>query len=142
MTGLWLGLKPSLVLTVNPAITYGMFELVKSLLLLAKEKTGGQPRLTPWQSFFVGALSKTLATVVCFSLLCVFVSHLIEYVKVTYPYIMAKVKIQAGTQNADDELTTTAPTASSKKAKKDGAVALLTRILKEDGFVGWYQVSE
>lgn len=68
VTGLWLGLKPSLVLTVNPAITYGMFERVKSLLLLAKEKAGAQPRLTAWQSFFVGALSKTLATVVCLSI--------------------------------------------------------------------------
>ena len=64
VTGLWLGLKPSLVLTINPAITYGLFERVKSLLLLAKEKAGSQPRLTPWQNFFVGALSKTLATVV------------------------------------------------------------------------------
>lgn len=26
ITGLWRGLKPSLVLTVNPAITYGVFE--------------------------------------------------------------------------------------------------------------------
>lgn len=26
VTGLWRGLKPSLVLTVNPAITYGVFE--------------------------------------------------------------------------------------------------------------------
>ena len=64
VTGLWLGLKPSLVLTVNPAITYGVFERVKSLLLLAKESVGGQLRLTPWQSFLVGALSKTLATIV------------------------------------------------------------------------------
>lgn len=29
VTGLWLGLKPGLVLTVNPAITYGLFEYVK-----------------------------------------------------------------------------------------------------------------
>lgn len=64
ITGLWLGLKPSLVLTVNPAITYGVFERVKGLLLLAKETSGGEAKLTPWQAFFVGALSKTLATVV------------------------------------------------------------------------------
>ena len=64
VTGLWLGLKPSLVLTVNPAITYGVFERVKSLILIAKEKTGGNGKLTPWQSFFVGAVSKTLATIV------------------------------------------------------------------------------
>ena len=64
VTGLWLGIKPGLVLTVNPAITYGVFERVKSLFLLAKEKRGASPRLTPWQAFIIGALSKTLATVV------------------------------------------------------------------------------
>ncbi len=63
IAGLWLGLKPSLVLTVNPAITYGVFERVKGLMLLAKEKTGTSVRLSPWQVFFVGAISKALATV-------------------------------------------------------------------------------
>ncbi|PAV16154.1 adenine nucleotide transporter [Pyrrhoderma noxium] len=121
VTGLWLGLKPSLVLTVNPAITYGVFERVKSLLLLAKESVGGQLRLTPWQSFLVGALSKTLATIV------------------TYPYIMAKVRIQAGTdENEDDKLPE--PAASSqKKDKRNSAVALLARVLKEQGIIGWYR---
>ncbi len=33
VTGLWRGLKPSLVLTVNPAITYGVFERVKTIIL-------------------------------------------------------------------------------------------------------------
>ena len=63
--GLWLGIRPGLVLTVNPAITYGVFERVKGLVLLGSADT----KLTPWQSFAVGASSKTLATIVweCFS---------------------------------------------------------------------------
>jgi solute carrier family 25 (peroxisomal adenine nucleotide transporter), member 17 len=64
VTGLWLGLKPGLVLTVNPAITYGVFERVKGLILLAQAKAGASSRLSPWISFFIGAVSKTLATVV------------------------------------------------------------------------------
>lgn len=64
VTGLWLGIKPGLVLTVNPAITYGVFERVKSLLLLAQAKAGSSTKLSPWLSFIIGALSKTLATVV------------------------------------------------------------------------------
>lgn len=63
ITGLWLGIKPSLVLTVNPAITYGIYERVKSLLLLAN---GSNPKLNPGMSFLVGAFSKTLATIVSF----------------------------------------------------------------------------
>ena len=62
VTGLWLGLKPGLVLTVNPAITYGLFERVKSLILLARGDSS--TKMGPWLSFLVGALSKTLATIV------------------------------------------------------------------------------
>lgn len=60
ITGLWRGLKPSLVLTVNPAITYGVFERVKSMLVMS----GGAGRFSPWTAFFIGAFSKSLATVV------------------------------------------------------------------------------
>jgi hypothetical protein len=59
--GLWLGLKASLVLTVNPAITYGMFERVKSLVLFNEPVNA---KMSPGKSFVVGALSKSLATVV------------------------------------------------------------------------------
>ena len=62
VTGLWLGLKPGLVLTVNPAITYGVFERVKSLILLARGDSSA--KMGPWLSFLIGALSKTLATIV------------------------------------------------------------------------------
>ena len=69
ITGLWSGLKPSLVLTVNPAITYGMFERVKSLVLLARGKFGSNAKMSPLLAFLVGALSKTLATIVCISVM-------------------------------------------------------------------------
>ncbi|CAO1621904.1 unnamed protein product [Parajaminaea phylloscopi] len=72
VAGLWRGLKASLVLTVNPAITYGVFERVKSLILAST----ADGKMTPWRSFFIGALSKSLATVV------------------TFPYILAKVRLQ------------------------------------------------
>ena len=67
VTGLWLGLKPGLVLTVNPAITYGVFERVKSLILLARGDYSST-KMGPWLSFLIGALSKTLATIVSASL--------------------------------------------------------------------------
>lgn len=59
--GLWLGIKPGLILTVNPAITYGLFERIKGIVLL-NEPAG--KKLSPWISFSVGAMSKSLATVV------------------------------------------------------------------------------
>ncbi|CAG8500427.1 9368_t:CDS:2 [Racocetra fulgida] len=70
ITGLWKGLGPSLVLCINPAITYGAFERFKDIMLKRNFN------LTPGLIFCLGALSKTIATVV------------------TYPYIMAKVRLQ------------------------------------------------
>ena len=53
---------------------------------------------------------------------------------------MAKVRIQAGTDENDDKLPE--PAASSqKKDKRNSAVALLARVLKEQGIIGWYRVS-
>ena len=70
VTGFWRGYKASLILTVNPAITYGVFEYVKNLL----------PNDSPLQSFFLGAFTKSIATIV------------------TYPYILAKTRLQAGSR--------------------------------------------
>ena len=87
-TGLWRGLKASLVLVVNPAITYGAYQRLRELLF------PGRSSLRPWESFcrhhllwfdlcdsnsliVLGAASKALATVV------------------TQPLIVAKVGLQS-----------------------------------------------
>ncbi|KAG6862468.1 hypothetical protein C0995_000014 [Termitomyces sp. Mi166 len=122
ITGLWLGIKPGLVLTVNPAITYGVFERVKSLVLLAQAKAGTGSKLSPLLSFAIGAISKTLATVV------------------TYPYIMAKVRIQARSADIEDgqDVKPLEPH-HSHHTKHVGAIRILTRVLQKEGFAGWYQ---
>ncbi|EIW83919.1 mitochondrial carrier [Coniophora puteana RWD-64-598 SS2] len=124
VTGLWLGIRPGMVLTVNPAITYGVYERIKTIMLLARAKVGAAERLGPGMSFLLGALSKTLATVV------------------TYPYIMAKVRIQARTADSDagDRNDLPAPTGTPKsKPKQLGALGLLVNVLRKEGVSGWYQ---
>ncbi|THH15559.1 hypothetical protein EW146_g4931 [Bondarzewia mesenterica] len=125
VSGLWLGLRPGLVLTVNPAITYGVYERVKSVMLLAKEKAGSGSKLGPWTSFLIGALSKTLATIV------------------TYPYIMAKIRIQTRTADAElaeEQHISLPPHGYHHKAiKHAGALDILIRVWKQHGFLGWYQ---
>lgn len=64
VTGLWLGIKPGMVLTVNPAITYGVYERLKNILLVARTAAGASEKLTPGMTFLLGAFSKTLATIV------------------------------------------------------------------------------
>ncbi|KAI9706596.1 MAG: ADP/ATP carrier protein [Candelina mexicana] len=70
-TGLWRGLKASLVLVVNPAITYGAYQRLKDVLFPGKKS------LRPWEAFLLGAMSKALATIA------------------TQPLIVAKVGLQS-----------------------------------------------
>ncbi|RKU47890.1 ADP/ATP carrier protein [Coniochaeta pulveracea] len=71
VSGLWRGMKASLVLVVNPAITYGAYERLKDGLF------PGRTTLKPWEAFLLGAMSKALATIV------------------TQPLIVAKVGLQS-----------------------------------------------
>jgi hypothetical protein len=71
VSGLWRGLKASLVLVVNPAITYGAYERLKNTLF------PGKASLRPWEAFLLGATSKALATIA------------------TQPLIVAKVGLQS-----------------------------------------------
>jgi hypothetical protein len=86
-TGLWRGLKASLVLVVNPAITYGAYQRLKDIMF------PGKTSLRPWEAFgkygssseiilliqllVLGAMSKSLATIA------------------TQPLIVAKVGLQS-----------------------------------------------
>lgn len=45
LSGLWRGLKASLILVVNPAITYGAYQRLKDILF------SGKNNLKPWEAF-------------------------------------------------------------------------------------------
>lgn len=124
--GLWLGIKPSLLLTVNPAITYGVFERVKGVVLAGNTDA----KLSPGRSFLLGAFSKSLATIV------------------TYPYIMAKVRVQASLKDEDTLEDLEAGKGKGKekeqidvahKPKYSGSMDVLKKVWNSDGFLGWYQ---
>ncbi|KAF2198615.1 mitochondrial carrier [Delitschia confertaspora ATCC 74209] len=70
-TGLWRGLKASLVLVVNPAITYGAYQRLRDVMYPGKKV------LKPWEAFLLGSMSKALATIA------------------TQPLIVAKVGLQS-----------------------------------------------
>ncbi|KAG7665278.1 ANT1 [[Candida] subhashii] len=56
VTGLWRGLRVSMVLCINPSITYGSYERLKLLLF------GTKQFLNPLESFSIGVLAKSMAT--------------------------------------------------------------------------------
>ncbi|KAF2175918.1 mitochondrial carrier [Zopfia rhizophila CBS 207.26] len=70
-SGLWRGLKASLVLVVNPAITYGAYQRLREVLF------PGKTTLRPLEAFVLGSMSKALATIA------------------TQPLIVAKVGLQS-----------------------------------------------
>ncbi|KAK5114705.1 hypothetical protein LTR62_002279 [Meristemomyces frigidus] len=70
-TGLWRGMRASLVLVVNPAITYGAYQRLREVLY-----PGDKP-LKAHEAFLLGAMSKSLATIT------------------TQPLIVAKVGLQS-----------------------------------------------
>lgn len=89
VSGLWRGLKASLVLVVNPSITYGTYSRLKTVMF------PNRTNLRPWEAFgkslgssclleirlicliVLGAASKSLATIL------------------TQPLIVAKVRLQS-----------------------------------------------
>lgn len=114
--GLWKGLKASLVLCSNPAITYGAFERLKTEV--ASRKGPGVP-FTSGEIFVLGALSKTLATVV------------------TYPYIMAKVRLQ---WKPPQQLSDSLSKEELELIKYRSAFDVLRKVYRSEGLIGWYKV--
>ncbi|KAJ1663779.1 hypothetical protein IW140_004518 [Coemansia sp. RSA 1813] len=110
VAGLWAGFRPAMLLCTNPAITYGVFEKVKSVLL----KDRVNPYLSSAEAFWVGALAKTLATVI------------------TYPYIMAKVRLQW--RPSKEELA-----ASGDDVIYKSSADVLRKVLRKEGIAGWYR---
>jgi hypothetical protein len=65
---------------------------------------------------------------------------------VTYPYIMAKVRIQARSADEEDakegHLDPPKPHTPhhNSHSRHAGAIHILTRVWKKEGFLGWYRV--
>ncbi|KAJ2720249.1 hypothetical protein GGI07_004721 [Coemansia sp. Benny D115] len=107
--GLWAGFRPAMVLCVNPAITYGVFEKAKASVL---KRSGGRKQMSAAEAFWVGALAKTLATVV------------------TYPYIMAKVRLQWRPSREE---------AANGSVPYKSAADVLGKVLRTEGPSGWFR---
>ncbi|KAK7515119.1 mitochondrial carrier domain-containing protein [Phyllosticta citriasiana] len=77
-TRLFAGVMPALVLVINPILQYTIFEQLKNML----EK---RRRVTPTDSFYLGALGKLLAT------------------SITYPYITVKSRMHVAGKDGPKE---------------------------------------
>ncbi|KAF8913872.1 mitochondrial carrier [Gymnopilus junonius] len=113
ISAFWRGIGPALVLVINPIIQYTTFEQLKNLLIsrrTARLRAIGAATaiavLSDVDYFILGALSKLVAT------------------SITYPYIVVKSRLQAGSANA-----------LKYKSSLDGLIT----ILKDEGIDGLYR---
>ncbi|KAA8644090.1 hypothetical protein EYZ11_005455 [Aspergillus tanneri] len=92
LRGFWSGYSASLILTLNPSITFFLNELLK-YGILPREKRG---RPSPWVTFLLAAVSKSAAS------------------SVTYPFSMAKTRAQV-----DRSITSTSDKSANNGEKDD-----------------------
>ena len=110
--GFWSGYSASLILTLNPSLTFFLFEALKRILL-PKAKRANPPASA---TFFLAAISKSIAS------------------SVTYPFSLAKARMQAAGGDDDNNKTTS-------KHKEHGRTILHTvlYIAKSEGLPSLYE---
>ena len=92
LAGFWAGYSESVILTLNPAITFAVDILLKRLLRRSsrRENDNKEP-ISPHLTFLIAALSKAIATTL------------------TYPAMLAKSRAQTATPSSEEEDDATPP---------------------------------
>ncbi|KAL8950367.1 MAG: hypothetical protein Q9183_007527, partial [Haloplaca sp. 2 TL-2023] len=81
ISGFWSGYSASLVLTLNPSLTFFLFETLKRLLVPRRRRSNPPPQAT----FLIAAISKAIAS------------------SITYPFSLAKSRLQASSKSFDEK---------------------------------------
>ncbi|KAL6073356.1 Peroxisomal nicotinamide adenine dinucleotide carrier [Balamuthia mandrillaris] len=115
IAGFWSGLVPSLILVSNPSIQYMVFEQLKPVFLRILRRrqspsSSSSIQLGPAHFFLLGAIAKTVATMV------------------TYPYITVKTRLQAASSSGGQSIE-----------RYRSTIDVLQKIWKEEGVSGFYK---
>lgn len=116
--GFWKGLKVSLVLCVNPSITYGSYERLKQVFFEGKEFLG------PLESFTLGMCAKSLATLATQPLI---VSKAMLQKKLGHKHVENNGKIMENEEEDEEEI------------KFNNFVEALTHLWKTERVKGLYK---
>ncbi|KAL3417412.1 hypothetical protein PVAG01_11412 [Phlyctema vagabunda] len=132
--GFWSGYSASLVLTLNPSLTFFLYELFKRTLVPRSKRDDPGARTT----FLMAAVSKAIASTV------------------TYPFALAKARAQASSKppvdpNSASQLASDAQDVSNKTeaektgreakqlAKRSTVFAAILQIYREEGLAALYE---
>jgi hypothetical protein len=125
LQGFWSGYSASLILTVNPSITFLFHKLLLRLLVSRDHRSDPGARVT----FLVAAISKALASTI------------------TYPFSLAKTRAQVSSQKPSQPSGPTSETDKEKDATKSTAArarqrtvfSTILRITETEGIGALYQ---
>jgi len=129
LQGFWSGYSASLVLTLNPSLTFFFYETFKRVLLPRAQRASPPPQAT----FFLAAISKAIAS------------------SITYPFSLAKSRAQAEKRlvdDNDDEVKdtiekasdgTTRGTRGGRKAARYTVFSTILHIARTEGVGALYE---
>jgi len=116
LRGFWSGYSASLILTLNPSLTFFFFETLKRTLLSRNQRSDPSAQAT----FFLAAISKSLAS------------------SITYPFSLAKSRLQAYIPDEHD--TSSTKTSSPKSSRRpNNVVATIMHIAHTEGMSALYE---
>ncbi|SCU79906.1 LADA_0B03950g1_1 [Lachancea dasiensis] len=101
-TALFSGLKPALILVINPIIQYTVFEQLKNRVLESSQN----PTLSPAWAFLLGAIGKIAAT------------------GITYPYVTMKARMHLAGKHESSALPKSLVSVMIEKVKNNGVSEL------------------
>ena len=119
LQGFWSGYSASLVLTMNPSLTFFFFEALKRTLLPRSQRQNPLPRAT----FLLAAISKAMASTI------------------TYPFSLAKSRLQSSSNHNRGESPSTVklePTHTEGKAPEN-VFTMIVRIAQTEGLSALYE---
>ena len=115
--GFWSGYSASLVLTLNPSLTFFFFETMKRTLISRDRRSNPSAQVT----FLIAAISKALAA------------------SITYPFSLAKSRLQASADNEhDDSDVKLSPARTSSKPSRN-VFSTVISIAQAEGIIALYE---
>ena len=118
LQGFWSGYSASLILTLNPSLTFFFFEALKRSLLPRGKRSDPPPQAT----FFLAAISKAMASTI------------------TYPFSLAKSRLQASTsKNQEADSTSVKLDLQSRRSVPRNVFTTILQIAQTEGFGALYE---
>ncbi|KAG0287390.1 hypothetical protein BGZ96_008667 [Linnemannia gamsii] len=136
ITGFWAGYAPTVILSLNPSITYFLFETIKKTILARQLKAAHAGSASPSKSILAAAASLT-------SLQIFFISACSKAIAsfLTYPLILTKTKLQTKVQDNNDSSSTDLEQGNveSQETKSfNGISDVFKTVIKDKGIAGLY----